>query len=305
MSLKQQIRTMLFRLHNGAYKIRWGLSVVGAWATVRGTARLITMRLLRPKRANVRLRSGAVLEFDYPSQFPPVLVLFGELIDPEFSLLKRISRPDWVVADVGAAIGQFTLFASMLPCTMVHAFEPSGGNVATLRRNVERNGVSDRVRIHQLALSSADGESTFETTEKTWVSRLSRGSEKGGEAVSVRTLAGELRRLKVGHLNVLKVNVAGYEPEVLEGAEPFLADGRADILILLLGLPSLRWYETIANHGYRFFYYHPAQNILYEVTAFDESSVLHHRPSPARHIIAIRSSAIDAGIVAAIQIRRL
>jgi FkbM family methyltransferase len=222
------------------------------------------------------------------------------VIDPEFAFLRQVHRPDWVVADIGAAIGQFTLFTASLHARRIHAFEPSGSNVAMLRRNVIRNGCVDRVTIHQLALSDHDGESAFGTTDHTWVSHLSERIRPGDEIVPVRMLAGEFDRLGIGHVSVLKINVAGHEPGVLQGAETFLAAGRAGILILLLGLASLSWYEKLASFGYRFFYYHPLEKALHEIRAFDQSSVLGHRPWPARHIIGIHHSALgdclDCGV---------
>src|SRR5690606_37801109 len=163
-----------------------------------------------PRRSEVRLRSGSVVEFDYPSQFPPVLVMFGDLIDPEFAFLREVAEQDWTVADVGAAIGQFSLFAASLPGALVHAFEPSSRNVATLERNLARNGLAGRVVVHRLALSSADGEASFETTPQTWMSRLSPAPGPGTEAVPVRRLSGIMDELAIGRLSVLKINVAGF-----------------------------------------------------------------------------------------------
>ena len=145
--------------------------------------------------------------------------------------------------DVGAAIGQFSMFAAQLPCYVVHAFEPSASNVATLERNIRRNALGSRVLPHKVALSNVSGESFFETTSDTWVSRLTEGAVGDGEVVPVRTLSDELDRLGVERVSVLKINVAGFEPSVLEGAGPVLEANRADILILLLGdsvPPSLR-----------------------------------------------------------------
>lgn len=303
MSLQGKTGTTLAKLQSGAHKLRWGVRVVGLAAAARGAVRLLGVRLRRPKRSEIQLRSGPVLEFDYPRQFPPTLVMFGDLIDPEFAFLRAIARPDWVIADIGAAIGQFTMFAATLPTAHVHSFEPSSVNIATLARNIARNGVADRVSVHQLALSNADGEASFETTELTWMSRLSPASGQGGELVAVRTLAGEFAQLGLSHVDVLKINVAGFEPEVIEGAMPFLAEGRADILILLLGLASLPWYARVAALGYRFFYYHPGERRLYEVTSFDEAAVLGHRPWPARHIIGIHARAIESGMIAGFDIR--
>ena len=40
----------------------------------------------------------------------------------------------------------------------------------------------------------------------------------GTELVSVRTLTADFQRLGLDHVSVLKINVAGYEPQVIEGA---------------------------------------------------------------------------------------
>lgn len=290
------------RLRTAWDKLRWGLQAVGPGRVAGGMARLATLHLRRPARSEVRLRSGTIMEFDYPSQLPPMLVVFRDLIDPEYAFLRTVTKPGWTVVDVGAAIGQFTLFAAELGA-QVHAFEPSGRNVATLERNLRRNGVAGRVQVHYLALSAAEGEAHFETNPRAWLSRLDRSA--GGELVKVRRLADTLADLSLRHVSVLKINVSGYEPTVLEGSWPVLEAERVDILVLLLGLESLPLYERIARLGYRFFFFHPGRRVLHEVTAFDRSSVLDHRPWPARHIIAIRAGAIEKGMVSSLTIQPL
>lgn len=295
--------SMLHRLQTARDKFGWGLRVVGPAASLAGLGRFFSIRVRRPDRSEVHLRSGPVLEFDYPRQFPPTLMIFGDFIDPEFDFLKRVARPGWLVVDVGAAIGQFTAFtATCLPDAIVHAFEPSSANVATLRRNITRNRVEGRVAIHHEALADHAGTAQFETTSDTWNSGLVRdGADHGNtEIVTLNTLDAGLDELGIAHLNVLKVNVAGFEPAVLDGAMRTLSEGRVDILILLLGLASLPYYATIAALGYRCFYYHPGEQSLFEVTEFDEASVLNHRPWPARHLIVIRAEALPgllAGLI--------
>ena len=125
--------------------------MVGVGAAARGAMRIGYLYVRRPSKSEIHLRSGQVLEFGFPSQVPRALLAFGDFIDPEFAFLRKIYRPGWIVADVGAAIGQFALFAATLPAAKVHAFEPSSANVAALSRNIVRNGVSDRVEVHRIA----------------------------------------------------------------------------------------------------------------------------------------------------------
>ena len=289
-------------------KLGWGLRVVGPLAALHGAGRLAKIWLMQPAHAEVRLRCGPILEFDYPSQFPSALVAFGDFIDPEFDFLRNVAKPGWTVVDVGAAIGQFSMFAAVcLPGVTVHAFEPSSANIATLHRNISRNGVGRGMVVHQAALSNRKETARFATAPKTWMSQLTAGDSLDPcvELVEVDTLAATVKSLRLGHLNVLKINVAGFEPAVLEGAMPCLEAGQVDILIALLGLPSLAWYETISELGYRFFYYHPRKRTLFEVTSLDEAGILEHRPWPARHIIAIRRGALQGLVADRIKVRPL
>ena len=288
-----------------ADKLRWGIRAVGPVATLQGAWRTAGIITSRPQRGEVHLRSGPVLEFDYPGQFPPTLMVFGDLIDPEFSFLKRVVRPGWRIVDVGAAIGQFTLFAAMcLPGAIVDAFEPSRANVATLRRNIWRNGVEDRVVVHQTALSRSPGTARFATAPKAWMSQLAaaESTQEGLEEVAVDTVDATLDGLGLEHVDVLKINVAGFEPAVIEGAMGSIQRGRIAIMVLLLGMESLRHYAVMSALGYRFFYYHPIKRMLYEVARFDADSVLNHRPWPARHILAIGDAVVDQLIAGRVDI---
>lgn len=299
------VASVVDRLGAAADKLRWGVRVVGPMATLGGAWRTATLFASRPARGEVRLRSGPILEFDYPEQFPPTLMVFGDLIDPEFAFLERVARPRWRIVDVGAAIGQFSLFAAMcIPGAIVDAFEPSSANVATLRRNLVRNRVEGRVVVHQAALSRHKEAARFATAPKTWMSQLAAADSTGAglEDVAVNTLDAVLDELVIDHVDILKINVAGFEPAVIEGAMRSLHDGRITVMVLLLGLPSLPHYAAIAALGYRFFYYHPLKRMLFEVTRFDAASVLNYRPWPARHILAIHGEAVDRLLAGRVEI---
>ena len=62
--------TALLRIRDAVKKLFWGVRVVGVPATMRGFVRLASLLVRRPPQAEVRLASGSVIEFSYPSQFP-------------------------------------------------------------------------------------------------------------------------------------------------------------------------------------------------------------------------------------------
>lgn len=288
--------TVQARAANAVGKLGWGLRAAGPTAALVGAARMGALRARRPSRAVVRARSGFELEFAYPEQMPTVLVAFGDLIDPEYDVLRDLARPDWVVLDVGAAIGQLTVFSARLPVGHVHAYEPSSANLATLHANLRRNRVEGLVTVHRTALGAAAGRALFTTTGEAMVSGLHQGPAGGEvEEVEVVRLDEEVVRLGLERVDLLKVNVAGYEPAVLSGAEGLLSRGGTDVLVLLLGLESLDHYARLAGHGYRFFFAHPRRHELHECRRFD-ASMLDVRPWPARHVIGIHRDALERGV---------
>lgn len=278
-------------------KVVWGVSVVGPVRSCGGLVRLAVMSVRRRPHGVVQLRSGPVLGFIYPSQLVPTLVVFGDYIDPEMAFLRKVARSRWVVLDVGAAIGQFTVFAALLPVSHVHAFEPSNENIRTLRANLSRNGVAGCVTVHPTAVSDGDAEMVFPTSANPFLSRLDRPDGSVGEAtVPVRTLTGIVGDLGLAEVGCLKINVAGFEAEVLAGADDFLSGQGAEVLVILISEGSGPWFAKIAAHGYRFFFYDPPTATLHEVSDLDNLSA-HVRPSPARHLIGASGRAIDRGLL--------
>jgi FkbM family methyltransferase len=287
----------------GLDKARWGARTVGWGGVAAGAIRLAALALRRPERVLVQLRDFDMsLGFAYPSQLVPALVVFRSLIDPEYPFLAAVARPGWTFLDVGAAIGQFTVFAAAAAGGRVHAFEPSAANLATLRANVAQNGVGERVSIHRLALSNRAGEAEFSTAPNAFMSRLDAASPLPAERVPVEPLADAAARLGIDRVSVLKVNVAGFEPQVLEGARPLLARGGADVLVLLLGRQSYDSYRELAALGYRFFFFHPGERRLHEVERFDDETLVRSRPWPARHLLGIWAESVDKVLDGAIGI---
>jgi FkbM family methyltransferase len=294
--------TSLERARKAFAKLAWGIKVVGPAATLAGLLRLAAMTVRRRPEAVIRLRSGPVLGFAYPRQLVPALVAFGDYIDPEIALLRRVSRPDWVVLDVGAAIGQFSVFAAMLPTAHVYAFEPSSDNIRTLEANVRRNQVADKVTIQRLALSDRAAEMIFPTLRNPYLSRLDRLDQSvSGESVPVRTLTGTVNGLGLDHVGCLKVNVAGFESEVIDGSQAFLGRQGADVLVILISEGSVPWFPKIAALGYRFYYFHPPRNTVYEVDDLDHLSA-RERPWPARHLIGVSEHGIERGLLGSVEV---
>jgi FkbM family methyltransferase len=66
-------------------------------------------------------------------------------------------RPGETMWDIGANIGVYSLYAALTRGVRVIAFEPGAASFAALVRNIELNGVGDRVSAFCLALNDRTG----------------------------------------------------------------------------------------------------------------------------------------------------
>lgn len=288
-------RYVVRRLINHGHKLRWGVGQVGPAATARGLARIAVILLRRPAWARTPLGDGGVLGFGVPEQMSPALVVFGRLIDPEYAFLREVSRPGWVHWDVGAAVGQYTVFAGRLPGTTVRAFEPNPGLRASLVRNVAENGLEGRVEIHDVAVTATSGPVTFAAPESPFVGGAVTGAGPG-LVVEGRTVDDLLAAAPEARIDVLKVNVAGAEAAVLAGARESIRHGRIGCVVVLVGPTVLEPLREMAGAGYRFFYRHSRTGLLHELAEIS-AAALAHPPTPARHVIGVHADLVDGDAV--------
>lgn len=144
-----------------------------------------------------------------------LLYLEGERFVPEQMVLRRLLFPGARVIDVGANIGYYTLlFARQVaPGGSILAIEPEPRNLEELRRNIEMNKL-ENVTVLPIALGRHDGRVTVEAGMNGRVGPLI----DGGGGVEIR----RLDEIIDGPVDFIKVDVEGYESEVLAGASETL-----------------------------------------------------------------------------------
>ncbi|HLA63333.1 MAG TPA: FkbM family methyltransferase [Rhodothermales bacterium] len=170
------------------------------------------------RRYPARLDSGDRLYVDLAERMCHGLFLYGGQ-PHEYGtekLMRAVLRPGAVVADVGANVGYYTRLAAHLvgPTGAVHAFEPTPHAYRLLELNAADLPC---VQAHRLALSDHDGETTIYVRASGDLSSLAGGD--GAEAVPVRVARLDTALAGVERLDFLKVDVEGFEPEVLRGAQ--------------------------------------------------------------------------------------
>jgi FkbM family methyltransferase len=153
----------------------------------------------------------------------------------EYQLLRRVVRPNTIVADVGANIGAFAVTMSRLcPTARVLAFEPSPATIALLRANIARNG-SKNVEFIQAAVADRPGKLRL-TDDPTCAARnhIIADSDPPVESVSVDavTLDGYCAQRGIDRLAFVKTDTEGAETRVMRGAAGLLRDRRIGSLLI-------------------------------------------------------------------------
>lgn len=169
--------------------------------------------------------------------------MIGEEYEPDVwrSLMDQV-KPGDIIADVGSYIGLYTVALAHRVGTRgrVIGFEPDESNYQALKKHVDLNGVANRVTLFRAAVGDVEGFAEF-------TSNLDSSSIRGTIDRSVRgevgivpcvTLDGVFEGKK---LDLMKVDVEGYEEKVLEGASGLLADANRSPRAIFVEVHPYAW----------------------------------------------------------------
>ena len=131
-------------------------------------------------------------------------------------------RPD-VFVDVGANLGLYTcvLGCKKLVPRMI-AFEPDRENFSRLTDNLARNGLSAQVEAHGVAVGARFGSATLVPSAPTNRGMSRIDDEPSENAYDVTMVALDEMVPHIGRNIAIKIDVEGFEDEVLSGATQLL-----------------------------------------------------------------------------------
>lgn len=157
-------------------------------------------------------------------------------------------RPGDLFVDVGANVGSYAIWASELGAEVI-ALEPADDTFALLEENVRLNGYP--IKTIRAAAGAAPGTARF-TSGRDCVNRLDPDGVAEIAVLTIDALIGN--RIVAG----MKVDVEGFEIEVLRGCEQALSEHRLRLIQLEWNATSLEAVgadrqpvaDLLAKHGY-------------------------------------------------------
>ena len=159
---------------------------------------------------------------------------------------KKYVHPGDLVVDAGAYIGEHTIQLASLagPTGRVIAFEPQLHVYEELLVNLDLNHVTN-VRAELAALGNANTRISMDPPRETNEGATRVG--RGGDRVELRTL--DSYRLE--HVAFMKIDVEGFEYDLLEGARETIARDHPVLSIEIWGKNQPRVMPFVQSLGYR------------------------------------------------------
>ncbi|MER8680408.1 FkbM family methyltransferase [Mesorhizobium sp. M1405] len=152
----------------------------------------------------------------------------------DMAFLLHFLRPEDIFYDVGANVGSYTLLASAAAGAKTICFEPIPSTFAKLTANVRINNVEALVNAQNIGVGNRD-ETKYFTSNLDTVNRVALdtdSSQAGRLEVKVRPLDAFSATTPP---TLIKIDVEGFETEVLYGARQTLSHPALKGLIVELG----------------------------------------------------------------------
>jgi len=138
----------------------------------------------------------------------------------DWAFLEKVLKPGNLVVDVGSNIGMLSIRAATLvgPSGRVIAIEPNPRIASYSKKNIQLNGLKN-VTVMQTALGAEVGTTAFNCDR---CDDLSRVVADGGIKIPITTLDKIMEAEPGRQIDLLKIDVEGYELIVLAGARESL-----------------------------------------------------------------------------------
>ena len=164
------------------------------------------------------------------------------------SLLER--KPQPVALDVGANVGHHSLYLASF-CAHVHAFEPYEAVAVCLDEKIHRNCV-EHIQVHRVGLGDRDQELAYfapqgiNTGTGSFVATHEPLNNRPAARLTLVHADSYLAALDLQAVDLVKIDVEGFEITVLRGLRATLARYRPIVMLELSDLARSEFADTAA-----------------------------------------------------------
>jgi FkbM family methyltransferase len=153
---------------------------------------------------------------------------YAKRISPELNLIKFLANKNKISIDIGANLGLFTFYLQKYS-KYVYAFEPNPYPLRNLKNLVNKN-----TEVIPIAIGNKDGYLDFfiPKNKKGWSSNGASLKEKEiNLGIKHNVVSRKLDSLEINNVGLIKIDVEGFEKQVLEGASKTINDFKPNLII--------------------------------------------------------------------------
>jgi FkbM family methyltransferase len=198
----------------------------------------------------------------------------------DMGFLLHFLRKKDVFIDVGSNIGSYTILASAEIGSKTISIEPAPSTFSFLKDNISLNNIGDLVDAHNIALAGRNGSIRF-TEKHDTANHVAINNEKDFIEVQADTLDS---LIKETNPSLIKIDVEGYESEVLKGANKTLKNPSLKALIVELNGSGRRYgfddndiHQKLIINGFNPFKYDPLSRSLFSVEVSYNQNIIYVR----------------------------
>jgi FkbM family methyltransferase len=159
-------------------------------------------------------------------------ILGGYYESLELDIFAEACRSADVVLDVGANLGLYAVHAAAhaRPGARIHCFEPVPANLQRLRRNLAANGAE--ATVHAVAVGAASGSlDLYLARHNVGTHSASADLSGGATRVTVPMTTVDEAAAELPRVDVLKIDIEGYDGYALRGAARTIARDRPTLFL--------------------------------------------------------------------------
>lgn len=195
----------------------------------------------------------------------------------EMLFLLHFLNPDNLFVDVGANMGTYTVLASK--CVGAHSisYEPVSATVLRLKEQIALNSINSLVTVNEKVVANLSGTLKISKNKFAENKVIQQSENLLYEEVPAVSLDDDIRTEKK---IFLKIDVEGYESNVLKGASKLLGSGQIVAAIIEIngsgasyGFSDEQVYNMMQDFGFSAFDYNPHQKRLEKLNGFNKGEL--------------------------------
>ena len=196
-------------------------------------------------------------------------------------ILLKLAAKSEIFVDIGANTGFYSISAAKEnPTLEIHAIEPQPQVFNLLNENIFLNNLESQITLHNLGIGAKTDELTMFIPKFTGTVGASFKNlhEDEGDAEEIAVKVNTMDNLAISNINLMKIDVEGYESFVLEGAKQTLLENKPTLIVELLrkwmkpfNTTPQEFLEKMSNFGYVAFAI--GEDSIKEINKIDENTI--------------------------------